>query len=125
MITSWTIEDGVRFLRVLEEAIFISLTSPFSSTSRYSLSGSRQEMTHPREMPPMRYVLSCLQCEFASDATDLRGLGLQLNRHAASCHCDPILVLKAEQDHADLASEVADETLSQPIREVPRHRLCA
>ena len=56
----------------------------------------------------IRYV-SCKQCAFSADATDLRGLGSQFNTHGSDCGRDPVLVLDAEQDQADSAIQAPGE----------------
>jgi hypothetical protein len=73
----------------------------------------------------IRYFLSCKQCAFSAGATDLRGLGSQLNTHGSGCGRDPVLVLEGEQDQADSAIKVSGETQTSPDPEVLQVPLCA
>ena len=73
----------------------------------------------------IRYFLSCKQCAFSEGATDLRGLGSQLNTHGSGCGCDPVLVLEGEQDQANSAIQVSGEAQTSPDREAQQVPLCA
>lgn len=70
----------------------------------------------------IRYVLSCKQCAFSADATDLRSLGSQLNTHGSDCGRDPVLVLDAEQDQANSAIQVPSQfRCAVPAKSTPRN----
>jgi hypothetical protein len=56
----------------------------------------------------VRYVISCEQCRFRADATEIRGLGSQLIAHASICHTAPSLVIADEHNPI----EVVDRTKS-------------
>ena len=64
----------------------------------------------------MRYVVSCQRCKFWADATDIRGLGLQVNAHALTCNLDPLLVLTREFNSEDFEGQAAaiTEMLAAP-----------
>jgi hypothetical protein len=73
----------------------------------------------------MRYVLSCMRCEFSADATDLRGLGSQLITHALSCHGDPLLALEGKQDEGGCMAEELGKTNTAGNRDASQVPLCA
>lgn len=73
----------------------------------------------------VRYFLSCKECGFSAEATDLRSLGSQLNTHGSSCAHDPVLVFRGAHDQADSAIEVPGEVQTSRDREVPQVPLCA
>ena len=64
-----------------------------------------------------RYLLSCKQCAFSADATELRTLGSQLNTHGSVCIRDPVLVLDAERDQTDSAVQIRDEPQTSSDRD--------
>ncbi len=49
----------------------------------------------------MPYYMSCGSCTVASETTDLRSLGLQLNAHAAICQHEPEVVITGKSEAAD------------------------
>jgi len=72
----------------------------------------------------VRYLLSCRQCEFNANVSDLSGLGSQLNAHESSCNGDPLLALQVERDQADSAIEVAGEAQLSLDREAEQLPAC-
>jgi len=42
----------------------------------------------------MRFIVSCEQCTFKGDATDIRSLGAQINSHASTCNLAPLIALE-------------------------------
>ena len=71
------------------------------------------------------YVLSCRECEFSASATDLRGLGSEINTHGSNCDGKPLVALKKEQDQANRGSEAPGEIQTSPDREMQQVRSCA
>ena len=57
----------------------------------------------------MRYSIACRFCKVSANATDLHGLGSQLNAHSAICLHEPTVVISEEQ----VAGEFAVETVSK------------
>ncbi len=58
----------------------------------------------------MRYVVSCERCKFLADATDIRGLGSQMNVHASTCNLAPLLVLvEDDSEHPESAITAPDD----------------
>jgi hypothetical protein len=73
----------------------------------------------------VRYFVSCKECAFSAEATDLRGLGSQINTHGSDCAHDPVLVFEGAQDQADSAIKVPDESQTSRNRDVQQVPLCA
>src|SRR5262245_55331444 len=46
----------------------------------------------------MRFVVSCERCKFKGDATDICGLGAQINSHASTCSLAPLIVLEGSSE---------------------------
>lgn len=61
----------------------------------------------------MRYIFSCKLCEFSGDATDLHGLGSQINTHASSCHGDLVVMLEGKQNLGDSGIGIPVEPLER------------
>ena len=54
----------------------------------------------------MRFIVSCEQCTFKGDATDIRSLAAQINSHASTCDLLPLIVL--EEGNSEDRAEVGD-----------------